>query len=215
MEGTQGQGHIAFPSSLSTMSSSSLSSHGEEEETNSGDLTPLQKHVAFFDRNNDGVIYPWETFQGCRAIGCGVALSTFSAFLVNGSLGPKTRTGKIPSPLLPIYIKNIQKGKHGSDSGVYDSDGRFVPAKFEEMFKRHAHTNPNALTSKELDEMRQANRVPKDYKGWFASWTEWKILFVLCKDKDGLLHKETIRAVYDGSLFLTMEKERERSQNKA
>jgi peroxygenase len=32
-----------------------------------GDLTPLQRHVAFFDRNKDGVIYPSETYQGTHA----------------------------------------------------------------------------------------------------------------------------------------------------
>ncbi|KAH7656003.1 peroxygenase protein [Dioscorea alata] len=178
------------------------------------EMTALQKHVAFFDRNKDGIIYPSETYQGFRAIGCGVALSAASALLINGFLAPKTKPpGKLLSPSLPIYIKNIHKGKHGSDSGVYDAEGRFVSSKFEEIFQKHAHSNPNALTANELMEMLKANRVPKDRNGAFASWTEWKILYSLCKDKDGLLHKDTVRAVYDGSLFLQMEKERASSSS--
>ncbi|KAE9595413.1 hypothetical protein Lal_00031228 [Lupinus albus] len=55
------------------------------------DQTVLQKHVTFFDRNHDGLIYPWETFQGFRAIGCGFLLSTVAAVLINGSLSRKTR----------------------------------------------------------------------------------------------------------------------------
>ncbi|KAF9587048.1 hypothetical protein IFM89_039734 [Coptis chinensis] len=173
-----------------------------------GDINVLQKHVSFFDRNNDGVIYPWETYQGFRAIGCGMALSTTGAIFINLGLSQKTRPGKFPSPLFPIEIKNITRGKHGSDSGVYDAEGRFVPSKFEEIFRKHSHANSNALTSEELLGMLKANRNPKDYGGWLASWTEWKILYLLCKDKDGLLHKETVRAVYDGSLFEQMEKQR-------
>jgi hypothetical protein len=35
-----------------------------KEASSTADLTPLQRHVAFFDRNKDGVIYPSETYQG-------------------------------------------------------------------------------------------------------------------------------------------------------
>ncbi|KAF5179637.1 Peroxygenase [Thalictrum thalictroides] len=171
-----------------------------------GEMNVLQKHVSFFDRNNDGIIYPWETFQGFRAIGCGIALSTASAIFINLGLSSKTRPGKFPSLLFPIEIKNITRAKHGSDSGVYDTEGRFVPVKFEEIFHKHCHANSNALTSEELAAMLKANGDPKDYAGRLASWTEWKILYLLGKDKNGLLHKETVRAVYDGSLFEQMER---------
>lgn len=45
---------------------------------------------------------------------------------------------------------------------------RFVPAKFEEIFGKHARTNASALTSDELMTMLKSNRVPKDYAGWFV-----------------------------------------------
>ncbi|XP_038997138.1 probable peroxygenase 4 [Hibiscus syriacus] len=171
----------------------------------------LQKHVAFFDRNHDGFVYPWETFAGFRAIGAGYLLSLLSSFLINAALSRKTRSGKslsLDSLMLPIEVKNIQFAKHGSDSGAYDSEGRFVPSKFERIFTQFARTHPDALTSDELSAMLKANREPQDYRGWVASLTEWKTLYMLCKDEQGLLRKETIRGVYDGSLFEQMERER-------
>ncbi|CAI0459175.1 unnamed protein product [Linum tenue] len=165
----------------------------------------------FFDRNHDGIIYPWETFQGTylplyssRFI---FLISLASNFIFTQIL----LFGRFPSLLLPIEIRNIQRGKHGSDSGAYDSQGRFVPAKFEEIFSKHARSHPDALTSDELGEMLKQNREPKNYAGWLGSYSEWKILFLLGKDENGLLQKDTVRSVYDGSLFERMEKERQSS----
>ncbi|GAB2268887.1 hypothetical protein Dimus_003830 [Dionaea muscipula] len=51
----------------------------------------LAKHVEFFDKNKDGIVYPWETFKGFRAIGCGIALSSTAAVIINAGLSSKTR----------------------------------------------------------------------------------------------------------------------------
>ena len=46
-----------------------------------------------------------------------------------------------------------------------------------------------------------------------GGFTEWKALYYVCKDKDGFLHKDTARAVYDGSLFERLENERKSKES--
>jgi len=49
--------------------------------------------------------------------------------------------------------------------------------------------------------MLQGNRNTYDFPGWLAAAGEWLLLYSLAKDKDGLLQRETVRGLFDGSLF--------------
>ncbi|XP_016440515.2 putative peroxygenase 5 [Nicotiana tabacum] len=168
---------------------------------NNHEVTPLEKHVMFFDINNDGIAYPSQTFQAFRKMGRGIFRSMFAAVLIHITLSHKTRPGKCPSLFFPIVVKNIKYTIHGSDSGAYDSEGRFVPEKFEEIFKQHANQNAESSTHNEVKELLKAKGDPKDYFGWANASVDWNSLYDLGKNKDGILTKETVRAVYDGSLF--------------
>ncbi|KAL6867402.1 hypothetical protein ACP4OV_015426 [Aristida adscensionis] len=164
-------------------------------------MSVLQQHVAFFDHNGDGIVYPWDTFRGLRAIGIGLPKSLMLGFLINLLMSYPTQPGWLPSLLLSIHIKNIHKAKHGSDSETYDTEGRFDPAKFDAVFSKYGRTHPNALTQDELNSMLKANRNMYDFLGWIAAIAEWKLLYSVGKDKDGLLQREIARGVFDGSLF--------------
>ncbi|PWZ55906.1 Peroxygenase [Zea mays] len=151
-------------------------------------MSVLQQHVAFFDRNGDGVVYPWETFKGMRAIGCGFFTSLVLSFLINLVMSYPTQP-------------NIHKAKHGSDSETYDTEGRFDPSKFDAIFSKYGRTHPDALTKDEMNSMLKANRNIYDFLGWIAAIGEWHLLYSVAKDKDGLLQRETVRGLFDASLF--------------
>jgi len=170
-------------------------------------MSALQQHVAFFDRNKDGMIYPWETYQGFQAIGFNMIISLLSAAVINMALSYTTSHSLIPSLLFPIYVDNIQRGKHGSDSEVYDSEGGFDSAKFDAIFSKYACTYSDKLTYSELQAMLKGNRDVNDISGWIAARMEWSFLYKLAMSKEGFLEKDGIRGLYDGSLFEYFEKQ--------
>ncbi|KAG0623919.1 hypothetical protein M758_3G211400 [Ceratodon purpureus] len=181
--------------------------HGTTGYNNNG-YTVLQQHIAFFDRNHDGVIYPWETFQGFHALGFNYIMSTIGMLFIHSAQSYPTLDSWIPSLWFPIYIKNIHRAKHGSDSEVYDTEGRFLPYKFEEIFSKFAKIDKTRMTFGELMEMTAANRNVADPFGWIACKGEWSVTYWLLKDKEGFVSKEAIRGMFDGSIFEKVEKMR-------
>ncbi|KAI3857397.1 hypothetical protein MKW92_004175, partial [Papaver armeniacum] len=123
-------------------------------------MSVLQQHVAFFDRDDNGL----------RAIGFNVIASFVIAILINGALSYTT-------------------SKHGSDSGTYDTEGRFVPVNHENMFSKYAQAVPDKMTFKEIWHMTEGNRN-----------LEWG-LYILARDEEGFLSKEAVRRCFDGSLL--------------
>ncbi|XP_052622817.1 peroxygenase isoform X3 [Lactuca sativa] len=122
-------------------------------------MSVLQQHVAFFDQDNNGIIFPWETFKGCRDLGFNAFASFLFMVLIHMAMSYVTLPTWLPSPFFPIYIENIHRAKHGSDSATYDTEGRT------------------------------------------ASKLEWGALYVLAKDSEGFLSKDSVRRCFDGSLF--------------
>ena len=91
--------------------------------------TVLQQHCAFFDTDGDGIVWPHDTFLGLRKLGFNVVLSITVTALTHALFSYATCAGIFPDIFFRVFLDNIHRAKHGSDSGVYDNEGRFVPQK--------------------------------------------------------------------------------------
>jgi Ca2+-binding EF-hand superfamily protein len=182
----------------------------ETTSTKDEKLSPLQKHVQFWDRDSDGVIWPLDVYSGFRELGFGLFFS-IGSFLIPIFFSYPTRLGHswMPDPMFRIYVKDINKAKHGSDTGIYDFDGNFNQERFEQLFDRFDSSGEGGLTADDLLRLWKKDRCAADPAGWSFAFMEWWTTYVLLQ-KDGLVHKDDLRACYDGSLFWRIKNEREK-----
>lgn len=172
-------------------------------------LSALQKHVLFWDRDADNIIYPHHVYNGFREIGFNIPFA-ITSLLIPVFFSYPTRLGHsyFPDPLFRIYVDSINKAKHGSDTSVYDSKGNLRDYMFEEMFEEFDSSGRGGLSPRDLLRMIGNNRVAADPAGWTFAAMEWSTTWLLLQ-KDGRVWKEDLKQCYNGSLFWRLKEERE------
>ncbi|KAF9985483.1 hypothetical protein BGZ65_010711 [Modicella reniformis] len=163
--------------------------------------TVLQQHCEFFDSDHDGVIWPIDTYVGFRALGFNLLLSIVSVFIIHLNLAYPTSPTWIPDPFSRIWTARIHKSKHGSDTGTNDTEGRFMPQHFEDVFAKYVPEGQDGLTWDDVLKMLKGQRLVGDPIGWFGAFFEWMALYLMLWPEDGIMRKDDIRRIYDGSLF--------------
>lgn len=180
------------------------------------EMTPLQKHCAFFDRNGDGLIMPWETFEGFRILGYGVVLSLLGALLTHVFFSYRTLDTWVPDPFFAIVLRNVHRLKHGSDSEVYEHDGTLKCAAptaagtITTLLGSYDRRQNGGLTLADAWRMTQQKSDVMDVFGWCASKIEWFYLWILAQ-RSGVVSWDDIAAQYDGTLFTRIERTQRRS----
>ncbi|KAG9983277.1 Caleosin-domain-containing protein, partial [Aureobasidium melanogenum] len=147
--------------------------------------TVVQQHVVYWDKDEDGIIWPLDTYRGCRAWGWNPILCLLATFLINFNLSYPTSPSWIPDPFFRIHISNLHKDKHGSDSMTYDNEGRFRPQNFEDLFAKYDRGNKGGLDAWDLVRMHKGQRMAMDFFGWSASFFEWLATYLLLWPEDG------------------------------
>jgi peroxygenase len=160
----------------------------------------LQKHVMFFDVNQDGIITVEETATRLQSLGFGRIKAWSAAITIHNGLARST-SGKTFGT--DIVVANIHHSKHSSDSGVFGAQGEFVPEAFERMFERFDTDRSGGLDEGEIDRMTDANY--QRLGGHLVSKFEFTALLGLAADAGGAdspaLSRRRMREFYDGTLF--------------
>ncbi|KAH7366678.1 Caleosin related protein-domain-containing protein [Pyrenochaeta sp. MPI-SDFR-AT-0127] len=173
--------------------------------------TVLQQHCDFFDRDHDSILWPQDTFIGFHRLGFGIILSLIAVLVIHANFSYPTCPGWLPDPFFRVFLANVHKDKHGSDTDTYDTEGRFVRQKSEDVFAKYAEGR-DYLTVWDVANMLKGKRCIADLVGWGGAFFEWTATYLLLWPADGRMLKEEIRGIYDGSLFHRLAARREKGE---
>ncbi len=102
--------------------------------------------------------------------------------IIHSNFSYPTCSGWLPDLFFRIFLNNVHKDKHGSDTGTYDHEGRFVPQKFEDIFSKYAGRR-KYLTIGDVANVLKGQRCIADPIGWFGAFFECKSIFEFASAK--------------------------------
>lgn len=162
----------------------------------------LEQHCLFFDPDADGVIWPTDTFRGLWQLGYPFWLIVSATVIIHtGFSWFSSDAWILPDPFFRLKVKQMHRSKYGSDTHVFDQEGRFHPQLFENIFTKYDKENKGGLTFMDGMRMLYGNRVVADFAGMLAGFIEWLLTYFLIANEEGLCMKEDLRKCYDGSIF--------------
>lgn len=170
----------------------------------------IVQHVQYWDPDHDGVIWPSDTYRGCHDFGWNAVLSLVVAIVIHAALSYPTAPGLFPDPFFRLYTARMYRAKHGSDSMTYDNEGRFRPQQFEDFFAKYDRDRKGGLDKGDLWRAFRGQMLIFDLFGWSAAFLEWVAVYLLLWPADGVLRKEEVRAIFDGSMFYRKRDETQR-----
>ncbi|RYP55207.1 hypothetical protein DL768_000201 [Monosporascus sp. mg162] len=142
----------------------------------------------------------WAERHKHQTLGFGIILSFVAVLVIHGNFSYPTVPGYLPDPFFRIFLNNVHKDKHGSDTGTYDTEGRFVPQHFEDIFAKYADGR-DYMTIWDFWALMKGQRCIADPIGWGGAFFEWLATYLFLWPADGKMMKEDIRGIYDGSIF--------------
>lgn len=72
---------------------------------------------------------------------------------------------------------------------------------FEEIFSKFDEGEKGGLSVADLARFHKAQRNAMDFWGMSATALEWTAVYLLLWPEDGILRKEDVRGIFDGSIF--------------
>ncbi|KAI8983886.1 Caleosin related protein-domain-containing protein [Pilobolus umbonatus] len=170
---------------------------------------PIQKHVKFWDKNDKGLITPYDCVLGFTELGYTTFFSILLGTAVSIMLSVFSRQGLFPDPLLRASTDRLIESKKRklAGHGAYDEYGVFMPEKYDALYGKYAGSNNTGgtITIQELMKMTQEQ---ENANTWFYTGFEVLVLYLFI-GHHGVFKKQDVQSAYDGTLFYSLKKKHE------
>ncbi|KVI00388.1 Caleosin [Cynara cardunculus var. scolymus] len=181
------------------------------------DMTVLQQHVAFFDQNGDGIIYPWETYAGMRQLGFNILISLLAAIVIN--IGMSYPTLPVRSSGGCLRFSSPYTSKTYTRQSMEATQQLMILKEGLYSVLVHLKISVGSVLIFVLNLMRSCRYMPVHFENIFSKYARtvpdkltlgeiWnmtegnRLAFDFFGwDEEGMLSKEAVRRCFDGSLF--------------